>query len=65
MYRGTTKLEYEIYDHTGNNCCYRNSDKGSKRNSEALPGILSKNSLQKTATLGTSQIMREVQQAEN
>ena len=38
--------------------------KGLQGNSEALPGTRSIDSLQKTATLGTSHIVREVLQAE-
>jgi len=60
MYRDTKKLEYEIYDHTGNNCSQRNSNRGFKEKFGNLTGTHSKDSLEKTATLGTSQIIQEV-----
>ena len=55
MYRDKKKLEYEVYDHTGNNWSQRNSNEGFKGKID---------SLQKTATLRTSHILREVLQAE-
>jgi hypothetical protein len=54
-----------MYDHIGNNWSHRNSNKGLKEeNVEAIPRKYSVISLQKTAVLGTSHIIREVLQFE-
>jgi hypothetical protein len=64
MYRDTTNVEREMYDYTGNNWSHRNSKKRFKKNSEAIPGEHSTDSLQKTTVLGTSHIIRTVLQSE-
>ena len=64
MYRVTTNVEPEMYDYTNNNWSHWNSKEKLKENLEAVPGKHSINSLQKTAILGTSHIIREVLQCE-
>jgi hypothetical protein len=51
-----------MYGHTGNEWGYRNSNKRFKENLEAIPLKHSTDSLQKTAVLGTSHIIRKVLQ---
>ena len=55
-------VEPEMYDYTGNNWSHWNSNE--KLNLEAIPGRHSTDSLQKTAILGTSHIIRKVLQCE-
>jgi hypothetical protein len=64
MYRGTMNVEYEMYDNTGHNCSHHNSNKDLKKNLEAIAGKHSIDSLQQTAILGTSHIIRKVLQCE-
>jgi len=64
MYRDTTNVVYEMYDYSGNNWRQWNSNKSLKKNLEALPGKHSIDTLQKTAILETSHIIRNVQQSE-
>jgi len=59
MYRDTTNVEPEMYDYTSNNWSHWNS---LRKNLEAVPGKHSIDSLQKTAILGTSHIIRKVLQ---
>ena len=61
MYRDTTNVEPEMYDYTSNNWSHWNSN---EKNLEAVPGKHSTDSLQKTAILGTSYIIRKVLQCE-
>ena len=58
MYRDTPNVEYQMYA-TGNNWSHRYSIKGLTKNLEAIPGKHSIDSLQKTALLGTSHIIRK------
>jgi hypothetical protein len=53
-----------MYDHASNNWRHQNSNKNLKKNLDAVPGKHSIDSLQKTAILGTSHIIRKVLQAE-
>ena len=53
-----------MYDYTGNNWSHWNSNEKLKKNLEAVPGKHSIDSLQKTAILGTSHIIRKVLQCE-
>ena len=65
MYRDTANVEPEMYDYTSNNSSHWNSNEKLKReNLEAVPGNHSIDSLQKTAILGTSHIIRKVLQCE-
>jgi hypothetical protein len=58
-------VEREICDYVGNNWSHRNSNKRLKKeNLEAVPGRHSLDSLQETATLGTSHTIRKVLQSE-
>jgi hypothetical protein len=57
VYRDTTNVEPEMYDYTSNNWSLR-------KNVEAVPGKHSIYSLQKTAILGASHIIRKVLQCE-
>ena len=57
-------MEPEMYDCTSNNWSYWNSNERLKENLKAVPGKHSIDSLQKTAILGTSHIMRKVLQCE-
>ena len=63
-YRDTTNVEPEMYDYTSNNWSHWNSNEKLKKNVEAVPGKYSIDSLQKTAILGTSHIIRKVLQCE-
>ena len=58
MYRDTTNVEPEMYDYTRNNWSYWNSNEKLKKKLEAVPGKHSMDSLQKTAILGISHIIR-------
>ena len=65
MYRVTTNVEPEMYDYTSNNWSHWNSsEKLKEKYLEAVPGKHSIDTLQKTAILGTSHIMRKVLQCE-
>ena len=58
MFRGTTNERQEMYDHTGNNERQRTSNKGLKKNVEAIVGRPSVDSVQTTATWCGSKVMR-------
>ena len=64
MYRDKTNMEPAMYDYTSNNCSHWDSNEKLKKNLEAVPGKHSIDSLQKTAILGTSHIIRKVLQCE-
>ena len=64
VYRDTTNVEPEMYDCTSNNWSRWNGNKKLKKHLEAVPGKHSIDSLQKTAVLGTSHIIRKVLQCE-
>ena len=53
-------VEPEMYDYTSNNWSDWNSNEKLRENLEAAPGKHSIDSLQKTAILGTSHIIRKV-----
>ena len=56
--RDTTNLEPEMYDYTSNNWSHWNSNEKLTENLEAVPGKHSIDSLQETAILVTSHIIR-------
>ena len=58
-------METETYDYTNNNWGHWNSNVKLKEKLEAIPGKHSIDSLQKTAILGISHIIRKVLQCEN
>ena len=62
VYRDTANVEPEMYDCTSNNWSHWNGNE--KKNLETIRGKHSIDSLQKTAVLGTSHIIREVLQCE-
>ena len=64
MYRDIANVEPETYDHTSNNWSHWDSNEKLKEKFEAVPGKHSIDSLQKTAILGTSHIIRKVLQCE-
>jgi hypothetical protein len=64
MYSDTTNVEHEMCDNTGNGWSRRNSNRRFKNVWEVVPGKHSIDSLQKTAILGTSHIIRKVLQCE-
>ena len=64
MYRDTANVEPEMYDCTGNNWATGIVTRSLRKNLEAVPGKHSIDSLQKTAVLGTSHIIRKVLQCE-
>jgi hypothetical protein len=64
MYRDTANVKRKMYDYTSNNWSQRTVTKGLKKNFEAIPRKYSTDSLQKTATLGTSHIVQKVLQSE-
>jgi hypothetical protein len=64
MYRDTTNVELEMYVYTGNNWSHWNSNGSLRKNLEAISGKHLIDSLQKTAILGTSQILPKVLQCE-
>ena len=64
MYRDTTNVEPEMYDYTSSNWSHWNSKRSLRKNLESVPGRHSIDSLQKTAILGTSHIIRKVLQCE-
>ena len=53
-----------MYEYTSNNWSHWNSNEKLKENLEAVPGKYSIESLQKTAILETSHIIRKVLQSE-
>ena len=55
-----TNVEHEMYDYTGTNWSQWNSENDLKKSLEAMPGTHSIDSLQKTAVVRTSHIIREV-----
>jgi hypothetical protein len=59
MYKGTTNVEHEMCDYTGNNRSHQNSNKRFKRNLEATTGKHSTDTL-----LATLHITWEVLQPE-
>ena len=64
MYRDTTNVEPEMYDCTSNNWSHWNSNEKLKEKFGSCTGKHSIDSLQKTAILGTSHIIRKVLQCE-
>jgi hypothetical protein len=65
MYRDTTNVEPEMYNYTSYNWSHWNSnEKLKKKNLEAVPGKHLIDSLQKTAIIGTSHIIRKGLQCE-
>ena len=64
MCRDTTIVEPELHDCTSNNWSHWNSKRSLRKNLETVPGKHSIDSLQKTAILGTSHIIRKVLQCE-
>jgi hypothetical protein len=64
MYRGTTNVEPEMYDYTRNNWSHWNSKEKHKETFGSCTGKTSIYSLQKTAILGISHIIRKVLQCE-
>jgi hypothetical protein len=60
MYRDTTNVQHEMYGYTGNSWSHRNSNKGLRKNLEAIPRKHSADSLQPTATGGTSHIVWKI-----
>ena len=63
-YRETTNVEPEMYDYTSNNWSHWNSNEKLKEKFGSCTGKHSIDSLQKTAILGTSHIIRKVLQCE-
>jgi len=63
-YRDTMNVEPEMYDYTSNNWSHWNSNKKLKEKFGRYTGKHSTDSLQKTAILGTSHIIRKVLQCE-
>ena len=64
MYRDTSNGEHEMYDYTSNKWNHRNNKKGLRKNLDAIPVAHSIGSLQKTAIIGISHIIREVLQTD-
>ena len=58
-------MGYGMYDFTGTNCSHRKDNKMIKEKLKAIAGKHSVNSLQKTAILVTSHVIREVLQPES
>jgi hypothetical protein len=63
-YRNSVNVEHEMLCHTGNHWGHRNCNKRTKKYLETISGKHSIDSLQKTAVLGTSHIIRKVLQSE-
>jgi hypothetical protein len=61
-HRDTTNVEPEMYDYTSYNLNQQNSNEKLRKNLEATPGKHSIDSLQHTAVLRTSHIIRKVLQ---
>ena len=64
MYRDTRNVEPEMYDYTSNNWSHWNSNEKLKEKFGSGTRKHSIDSLQKTAILGTSHILRKVLQCE-
>ena len=64
MYRDTTNVEPEMYDYTSNNWSHWNSNEKLKEKFGSGTRKTFIDSLQKTAILGTSHIIRKVLQCE-
>jgi hypothetical protein len=64
MYRDTTNVEPEMYDYTNSNWSNWNSNEKLKEIFGSCTRKHSIDSLQKTAILGTSHIIRKVPQCE-
>jgi len=64
VYRDTANVEPEMYGCTSNNWATGIVTRSLKENLETVPGKHSIDSLQKTAILGTSHIIRKVLQCE-
>ena len=64
MYRNTRNVEPEMYDQSAIIGATEVVTKSLRKNLEAVPGKHSTDSLQKTAILGTSHIIRKVLQCE-
>jgi hypothetical protein len=64
MYRDTTDVEPEMYDYTKSNWSHWNSNDKLKEKLGSCTRKHSIDSLQKTATLGTSHIIRKALQCE-
>ena len=64
MYRDTTNVEPEMYDYTSNNWSHWNSNEKRKEKFGSCTRKHSIDSVQKTAILGTSHIIRKVLQCE-
>ena len=64
MYRNTANVGHEVPGNTGNITSHRRGNKRLKKSLEAVPGKHSIDSLQNTAILGTSHIIRKVLQSE-
>ena len=64
VYRDTANVEPEMYDCTGNNWSHWNSNEKLKEKFGNCTGKHSIDSLQKTAILGTSHVIRKVLQCE-
>jgi len=65
MYRDTTNVEPEMIDIPVKTGATKIETKGLGKNLEAIPGKHSIDSLQKTAILGTSHVIRKVLQSES
>ena len=63
-YRDKTNVEPEMYGYTSNNWSHWNSSEKLKENLEVTPGTHSIDSLQRTAILRTSHIIRKALQCE-
>ena len=64
VYRDTTNMEPKMYDYTNKIGATGIVTRSLRKNLEAVPGKHSTDSLQKTAILGTSHIIRKVLQKE-
>ena len=64
VYRDTANVETEMYHCTSNNWSHWNSNEKLKEKFGNVPGKHSIDSLQKTAILGTSHIIRKILQCE-
>jgi hypothetical protein len=63
-YSDITNVETEMYDCTSHNWSHWNSNETVGNNLETIPGKHSIDSLQQTAELGTSHVVRKVLQCE-
>jgi hypothetical protein len=64
MYRDKTNVELEMYDYTNSNWSHWNCNEKLEEQFGSCPGKQSIDSLQKTAILGTSHIIRKVLRCE-